>query len=367
MKRKIFIALFSAVILCSCGQDAPSPDSRPPGKVVTDPENKETYSVFLGNTHAHCLYSGDAVQTDANTVERHFSLARENGYDFYCVTDHSQYDSYTEEAWEHILSASEKYTDDDFVAIRGYEHSENDGPGAKGHQNVYNSSTFLNALDDGIDMEYFHDWISSAGNSGVIVSMNHPEKDQYDDFACYNETARDRITMFEVINGDDLYYESYLTALDKGWKVSPIAGCDNHATNAVSRWQSRTGVAAKKLSEEDIFDAMRNRRTYATSDKNLEMVYYVNNHVMGSVFSTSSGTLYFEVTASDPDTGDPDQMISRIEISDISGKTVASEDFESHKVEWAVGIPARKGCFFVKIYNFTDSMPAVYAAPVWIE
>ena len=40
-------------------------------------------------------------------------------------------------------------TDRDFVAIAGYEHSENNGPNGTGHINVINSSEYLNALAPG--------------------------------------------------------------------------------------------------------------------------------------------------------------------------------------------------------------------------
>lgn len=271
-------------------------------RAATDPtpRKKESYRLFMGNTHAHCRYSGDAVQTDENSVENHFRLAKANGYDFYCVTDHSQYESYTPQAWEHIKAAADAATDASFVAIRGYEHSENNGPGAKGHQNVYNSSDYLNALAEGIDMPYFHNWLADAANAGAVVSMNHPGKEQYGGFACYNEQARPHIRLIELINGTDDYHESFLAALAKGWKVSPVAGCDNHATKPIAAWQPRTGVAAKKLTRESLLEAMAAGRTYATYDKNLRLLYYVNNHVMGSEIRTSADELTFEIEASDP-------------------------------------------------------------------
>ena len=366
--KSVHIIIISALaaVFSSCEQSAPSPDNRPPGKVYADPEEKQEYALCFGNTHSHCRYSGDANQTEANTVERHFALARENGYDFYCVTDHSQYDTYSQDAWEHIAAAADEYTTEKFVAIRGYEHSENNGPGAKGHQNVYNSDSYLNALAEGIDMTYFHNWLADPSNSGVVVSMNHPEKDQYDGFACYNETARDKVTMFEVINGKELYFDSFLIALGKGWKVSPIAGCDNHATNAISTWTPRTGLAVERLTREGILDAMRNRRTYATFDPDLKLIYYVNNHVMGSAFNTSSEELRFEISVSDPDKSSADARIRRIEITGASGVTVKAGEFSEHDVEWKVAIPAAKGCYFLKIYNFTSSEPVAYAAPVWV-
>ncbi len=361
--EKIILAVIFIAVLSSCGKTAPSPETRPQGKVYDDPQEKEEFLSVLGNTHSHCRYSGDAVQTDENTVERHFQLAKENGYDFYCVTDHSQYDTYTEDAWNHILEASETYTDDEFVAVRGYEHSENNGPGAKGHLNVYNSTSWLNALEEGVDMQFFHDWLSGPENSAAAVSMNHPEIDQYSDFACYNDSARDRITMFEVINGTDIYYDSYKKALSLGWKVSPVAGCDNHAVNAIGKWKPRTGLAVKELTREGIYDAMRNRRTYATSESGLKVIYYVNNHVMGSVFNTSSDELVFDVEVSIPDPG----KIGRIEIVNFSDSVVASGTFDSNNVECSLSVPYRKGCYYLKIYNFTSPDPVAYTAPVWIE
>ena len=120
MSLRKWIGCLGAVCLCcGCGDDAPAPGKRPPGGNGPDPAEKESYRLFMGNTHAHCRYSGDAVQTDENSVENHFRLAKANGYDFYCVTDHSQYESYTPQTWEHIKAAADAATDASFVAIRG--------------------------------------------------------------------------------------------------------------------------------------------------------------------------------------------------------------------------------------------------------
>jgi subtilisin family serine protease len=46
--------------------------------------------------------------------------------------------------------------------------------------------------------------------------------------------------MLEVINSNNkIHYPAFVNALDKGWKVSPVCGNDNHGT-AVS------GVATAK-------------------------------------------------------------------------------------------------------------------------
>lgn len=327
------------------------------------------YKIFFGNTHAHCFYSGDASQTPDNSPANHFNTAAAEGYDFYAVTDHSQYEQYTTEAWDEIAAAAVNTTTSSFVALRGFEYSENNGPGAKGHLNTYCSSSYLNALADGIDMKYYQDWLSSGQNKDVVVSMNHPGLHQYEDFACYNEDARKKITMLEVINGTGDHYDAFCRALAKGWKVSPVAGCDNHGVNKIRTWQPRTGIAADNLSADSILDAMRNRRTYATYDKNLEAVYYVDNFVMGTEFAPEASVLHFCIFAEDPDISDASARITKMEIVGENGNVVASKNFSNHKVSWETDIErGKQRYFYVTIYNSSSaSLPVAFMAPVWIK
>ena len=63
----------------------------------------------------------------------HYAQAKANEYDFYAVTDHSQEpDFYPTEpgnaAWLDSKRAADDASDDDFLAIRGFEFSENNGP-----------------------------------------------------------------------------------------------------------------------------------------------------------------------------------------------------------------------------------------------
>jgi len=42
------------------------------------------------------------------------------------------------------------------------------------------------------------------------------------------------ITMLEVINSNkNVHYDGFLQALDSGWKVSPVAGNDNHGLDGI--------------------------------------------------------------------------------------------------------------------------------------
>ncbi len=335
------------------------------------------YRVCFGNTHAHCNYSGDIAKSRAkkglpldprNTVENHFKLAKENGYDFYCVTDHSQYPVYTPEAWADVKAQAEAATDASFVGLRGYEHSENDGPDGRGHMNVFNSADYLNALGEGVGIAYFHDWLARPEQAGVVVGFNHPQKDAYNDFHCYNEGARDRMKVMELINGNRAkFYPTFLHALSKGWKVSPVAGCDNHSWEGIAKWNARTGLLVEELTPEGVIEALAARRTFATLDKNTRIVYRVNGKIMGSEIRAAR-KYRFDIEVSDPDTDRAGEAVARIEIVDGSGQVVAASGFKAHTVHWKPTVAAGASCYFVLVYKAArPDMPVVYAAPVWVR
>src|ERR1700744_4492019 len=62
---------------------------------------------------------------------------------------------------------------------------------------------------------------------------------------------------------------------------------------------SRTFVLATAKTKAAILDAMKNRRTYASLDTNLQASYTVNGQIMGSTLNRPA-KLQFDITVSDP-------------------------------------------------------------------
>jgi hypothetical protein len=119
------------------------------------------------------------------------------------------------------------------------------------------------------------------------------------------------ITMLEVINGNNqIHYEGFIRALDKGWKVSPVCGLDNHNVTGIATATSRTFVLAKAKTKLAILDAMINRRTYASLDKDIMASYTVNGVIMGSTLPRPS-TFKFDIRISDPDTNESRDKITK--------------------------------------------------------
>ena len=314
---------------------------------------------------------------------KHFSLAKANGYDFYATTDHSQEAALqprdqSNAAWLAERQQAVDATDEGFVALAGFEYSENDGPGGTGHINVINTDGILNALAPGVDLPYFYRWLATAkpnGGGPVVATFNHPGPDQYGNWAGRTPEATDIITMLEVINSNNkIHYPAFVNALDHGWKVSPVCGNDNHGLTGIARHVSRTFVLAREKTKAAILDAMKNRRTYAALDKNLQCRYTVNGAIMGSTLDRPR-TLRFDIAIDDPDTSNPKDKITKIDIVKDGG-AVAQEytPTPAHSVRWTPAIEdASSRYFFVRVWTAgggdapggDPANPVAWLAPVW--
>ncbi len=264
------------------------------------------------------------------------------------------------------------------MAIAGYEHSENDGPGGTGHLNVINSAEYLNALAPGIDLPYLYHWLPTVpanGEGPVVASFNHPGPHQYNDWDYRTPQVTDVITMLEVINSNNkIHYPAFINALDKGWKVSPVCGNDNHGLTGISRQTSRTFVLATRKTKAAILDAMKNRRTYASLDRNIQCRYTVNGAIMGSTLHSPTH-FQFDIAVSDPDTGNPNDQITKIDIVKDGGAVVQTfNPPPAFSVHWTPEIDdSTSRYFFVRVWNAgggdapgaDPKNPVAWLAPVW--
>jgi hypothetical protein len=382
------------------------------------------YHIYAGSTHAHTQYSWshgeqwvpgsaaeagekkeglkispEGVQGPPSTAKlrpewqknqgkpaEHFARAKAQHYDFYTTTDHSQEaalnpPSRDNPAWADLHQAATAATDGTFIALVGYEHSENNGPGGKGHLNVINSAEYLNALAPGVDLPTFYKWLghaASAGDGPVVAVFNHPGAHQYDDFSNRDEAVTEVLALLEVINSNkNIHYAGFLAALDKGWKVSPVCGNDNHGFYGITNHTSRTFVLATSRTKAAILEAMRHRRTYAALDQNIQCRYTVNGAIMGSTLAKPEA-LDFKIAISDPDTTDPKDKITKIDIVTDGGAVVETyaPPEPAYAVTWNPTVKAATGkYYFVRVWNAgggdlpapqaKPDQPVAWLAPVW--
>jgi hypothetical protein len=392
--------------------------------VLADETNlpASAYHIYAGSTHAHTSFtsshgaqfvrvkgskaagkepilevSKEGVQSPAkNMVLRpdwkkvqgppavHFALAKKHGYDFYVTTDHSQDVvfqpvSLTNATWTATKKQAREATDEDFVALTGYEHSENNGPSGKGHINVINTAGYLNALSPGVDLPHLYKWLTTTAPNGegpIVATFNHPGVHQYGDWGNRDAKVTDVITMLEVINGNDhIHYAGFIAALDHGWKVSPVCGHDNHGTASIGEFGSRTFVLATNKTKLAILDAMKNRRTYAALDRNIQCRYTANGAIMGSTLQHPD-TVHFDIEISDPDANDPKDKITKLDIVKDGGVVVETFSPDpAFSVHWKPTITdATAHYYFVRVWSagggdvpkVNGKNPVAWLAPVWI-
>ena len=292
------------------------------------PVTLEGYQLYFGQLHAHTN-----ISDGAGTVEEAFEhAAGVDNLDFLAVTDHSnsfdsegnsQVDLGTDltnvsDEWKQGHEAAAAVTGKDFVGLYGFEMTWSDG---FGHINTFNTpgfesrsnSEFGNKSGATEGYQNYYDKLVEVGSS--LSQFNHPGTTfgDFQDFAFYDPQVDQRITLIEVGNGEGAIgssgyfpsYEYYTRALDKGWHVAPTNNQDNHKGNWGDSNTARSVVLASGLTEEGIYDAIRNYRVYATEDNDLSILYALNGNAMGSILSKQENGVTLTAQITDPtDTAD---------------------------------------------------------------
>ena len=378
MVRAIVVATVMVVLAVSAGALGAST-----GATNARAATADAYQPYFGDLHAHTNYSDGK-----GTPWRAFREARDAGADFFATTDHVHYPygptGLTTELWADTLEAADALTvEGEFVAMAGYELWLPE----TGELNVFNTDEVYgqtgnpagHGFDNGLHMNIrkalrtLYDWLA---DTGAIGQWNHPwvfgsgqsttPLEEFFNFDFRTEFRDRGIALVEAYN-DGSYEDAYVRALDAGWHILPAANSDTHAADWIAGSEVRTVLLAEELTPDDLYDAMRASRGYATQDRNLEIRYELDGSVMGSVLNPASA-YQLTVDISDPD-GAAD-AITRVEVVSDGGEVVASRNVHTAHVQWSTTLASdTEHYFFVRVTTRSDAGgdPGVTAwtAPVW--
>ena len=295
------------------------------------PMTLDGYQLYFGQLHSHTN-----ISDGAGTVEEAFAhAAGVDNLDFLAVTDHSNsFDNESDASvdlgadltgvsseWAQGHAAADAITvqsNGTFVGIYGFEMTWSDG---FGHINTFNTpgfesrsnSEFGNKSGSTEGYQNYYNKLVEVESS--LSQFNHPGTTfgDFQDFSFYDPQVDQRITLIEVGNGEGAIgssgyfpsYEYYTRALDKGWHVAPTNNQDNHKGNWGDSNTARSVVLASSLTEDAIYDAIRNYRVYATEDNDLSILYSLNGNAMGSILNKQEDGVTITAQLSDPtDSGD---------------------------------------------------------------
>mgnify|MGYP004549341853 CR=1 FL=1 len=338
-------------------------------------KENENYTAYFGQLHSHTNLSDGAGTID----DAYTHASKVPGLDFEAVTDHSNWfdndvesdilDGSKSEKFNQGKAAADKYTKEDFVAIYGYEMTWSNGIG---HINTFNTDGFQsrNQADYKTSqaLENYYKALKKASQS--ISQFNHPGTTfgDFNDFANYDPEIDSLINLVEVGNGEGEIgtngyfpsYQYYTRALDKGWHVAPSNNQDNHKGKWGDANTARTVLLADSLTRDNLYDAMRNRRTYATEDANLKVNYTLNDEVMGTIMSEKPSSVNIKGSVEDPD----GEKINTVKVIVNGGKELVAKEINDSKGDFSFELPADYSYYYIRVDE--EDKDIAVTAPVWI-
>lgn len=327
--------------------------------------------VYFGDLHNHTSYSdGSGTPTQA------LAAGKAAGFDFMAISDHSY--AIDDSEWANTLQAVNDATTSDFVGLRGFEYTQ----GAEGHINVWNSerhATRTNVagctycdytpnLEAGSTVQGFYPWVvapttTSLDSAGMVMQFNHPGWINFNDWF-YHPEVSGIARLEEAGNGSGSSYvfseDEYIRSLDYGWKLGATNNADTHSTEWGVNTDHRTGVLMTELTKSALLDALRQRRTFASEDKNYSLSMKANGAWMGSEIA-NSGEIQFDINGADPD----GEITSLVEIITDQGNVVSSIHPAEDTFTWQplVNISTGVHYFYVKVTQANGDR--MVTSPVW--
>jgi hypothetical protein len=322
------------------------------------------YNLYFGGTHSHTSFSDGT-----GFAEQAWDTARNQAHaDFWAVTEHYQQfqvaatlptGEINVNKWKYEQDISRAKTENGkFVALLGWEWSD----GIVAHMNVlFDPATPPPFLMTGTFDRFLSVWLKKHSRS--ITGLNHPfwsadkGMSNWENFKYMPELASQAVYI-EVVQPEDIPF--YYIALDRGWRVAPIAAQDNHEPN----WGLQpefAAVYANALTADDLREAFVARRFYATTDRSLRINFTGNGMPMGS--QIAGDTVNFEITVSRP--GDPPAFVRLITNggSIVKDWTPQPGDF---RAEYKLAEVPEKGRWYIAYAAMPDGRYSI-SAPIWVR
>ena len=166
-------------------------------------------------------------------------------------------------------------------------------------------------------------------------------------------------SVFSLINITDnvgsisspFYLKIYNEALDNGWHISPI-------TNKYT-----TNILCTDLNKDGILNALKNRRTYVSNNKNLDLEFNINSSNMGSTIKNPS-KLNFNISAIDTSYKN---KINNIYIMSNNNKVIKNIKFNSYLAKSEFSLKEFEKYSYYYLIIKQDNNKTTISAPIWVE
>ncbi len=252
-------------------------------------------NIYFGDLHCQSMYHSDSIGTPAEGYAYGRDVAL---LDFMGITDSSGH--LKDDGWQETQEAARDfYAPGDFVTLKAFEYGGHEG---RGHHNVIFRGAEIEPVIEqlrGADYETFFGYLRERGD---CIAIPHHTK-SWTDWDAFAQDIEPLVEVYScwgsgVEHQDPLWEKSekpgsgVFNALDRGYRFGFIGCGDSHSGMpgrsfpqdrqwCVHRKSGFTGVYAPELTREAIFDALVNRRTYATTGVRMILEFSVNGVMMG--------------------------------------------------------------------------------------
>ncbi|GIF73647.1 CehA/McbA family metallohydrolase [Asanoa siamensis] len=250
-----------------------------------------------GDMHNHSLMSDGDGNPDLV-----FGSMRDAGLDVAALTDHATLfaiEGISRSEWNRAGAlADAANVPGTYTALRGFEWSHP----LLGHANVWFTNNYVD-LGGASSMGRFFTWLT--GNGGV-AGFNHPGREilRFDNFT-FNSGAREQMVSMEIFNrGDDYLFDGWsdtgssplVACLNAGWRTGLIGVTDEHGTNwGFQEGLGRAGLWVTGNTRNEVLNAMRARRFFATRVSGFRLDATAGGVRMGGVLGITAGAVQFQV------------------------------------------------------------------------
>lgn len=314
--------------------------------------------IYFGDIHTHSQLSDGRL----HPFDKHREVALHRGCDFWALTDHGH--DLTPKRVALLNETMRKFNKPgDFVTLPAYEWTGSMGQGhpkvrqKQGHRNVYFDGPVKEILD-GVDPRgdtprKLKKALRDSGQDAVIINHFHCGEPDMVSGVDDGVEVSGWCSMHNREYGKDSPLRSQYSledVFDQGYKVGVTAGSD-HGTEAYYTGLSAelTAVKAEKLERSDVFRALREGRTYATSGQRTLIQFSVN----GVEPSRSARTIKAKKRRIELVVGSkmPVQKVQIIKNGDV-WKDFGDFDFGVRRFVATDDEPLKSGChYYVRVHT----------------
>jgi hypothetical protein len=346
--------------------------------------------VYYGDIHVHTAYSdGSGSFDDVFTLYRHVYRR-----DFIAITDHDALRSgdnhFSPGEWAYLKALNEIYNKPgQFVTLNGYEWTHSTWSGRQdsanriGHKNVYfrggeESPFFSHKGQQAHDPESLFKTLHEASAiafphhpawGGMTWEDHDPEiQTNYEIISIHG--ANESMGNMPIPHRGGMPGTFAQDGLARGAVLGFVGGTDSHGLyyHAHEGWREdpyKGGLTAvllgDSLTRENVWDALKNRRNYATAGEKLYLEFSVNGAPMGSeIRTTSKPVISFEARS--------DRLLYASIIRDNKERFISGPvDMRMARYTGVIdeSIEPGRHYYYLRVV-YKDGMVA-WSSPIWVD